>query len=110
MKIHTKLIIIASLASLFGCASTPPASIGNQPSADPPRMVRDANGNLRWDSASKFGPVPAELQAKGDEICRQGGKRAGLDQNAFTRAIGYHPNALDENGKKIPVGGYYCAR
>ena len=102
-----KIIQIAAIASvssaLFGCA------IGSAPSEDPPKLVdtvfrKGWDGsdvtNVAWDRPGAFGPVPANLQAKGDDICKKGG---------FERAVGYHPKALDRDGKHIPEGGYYCS-
>jgi len=69
------------------------------PGARPPRMVRGSTG-LYWDNPRAFGGVPTSLQATGDDICRSLG---------FEQANGYHPKALDVNGRPIDGGGYFCA-
>jgi hypothetical protein len=42
--------------------------------------------------------IPSEMQKNGEKVC------GALDM----KAIGYHPNAQDENGKVFPGGGYLC--
>jgi hypothetical protein len=100
----TRIISIGIATLLLGCAG-----VGSAPDEkNPPQLVDTAfrKGwdsknleNVAWDRPSAFGPVPANLQATGDEICRKG---------RWERAIGYHPKALDLEGKPIPDGGYYC--
>jgi predicted small secreted protein len=70
---------------------------------NPPRLYR-ANGTnqLEWDRPAAFGRVPSHLQARGNTICGI------LGQDVV--ALGYNPNALDQNGKQIPGGGYFCGR
>ena len=66
---------------------------------DPPRLIRK-DGQLGWDDHSKFGRVPRNLQQKGDNICNVLGR--------VVIALGYHPEAQDEQGKPIDGGAYYC--
>lgn len=73
---------------------------GEQPAEKAPRLAR-LDGILGWDRPAAFGAVPAALQARGDAVC------ASADRSL--RAIGYHPAALDEQGKPIQGGGFFCA-
>lgn len=88
-------IIAATLAA--GCVIAPPGP-GDKPGAVPPRIVTNDAKQKTWDNPGAFGPVPAELKAKGDAVC--------APLNAM--ALGYHPQAQDESGKPFPGGGYYC--
>ncbi len=63
-------------------------------------MIADKNGTLVWDRPYAFGPVPSELKVEADADCRR---------NGFKSAVGYHPDALDHNGKRFPIGGFFCA-
>ena len=104
MKILACVLSIGATSLLLGCA------VGSAPDEkNPPQLVDTAlrkgwDGsnleNVAWDRPSAFGPVPANLQAKGDEICKKG---------KWERAVGYHPKALDLEGKPIPDGGFYCS-
>lgn len=83
------------------------AGVALAQSSVPPRLVvkygtgQYANVALKaWDDTSKFGPVPANLRARGEEVCRA--------LNA--RPEGYHPRAQDENGNTIVEGGFLCVR
>lgn len=87
------------LVVLSGCAVSQP---GATASIDPPRLLKSISDNPNvWDYASSFGPVPATLQAEGDNLC----KSTGMDH-----ASGYHPHAEDVNGVPYPHGGFLCAR
>ena len=98
------IIYIGISTLLLGCAG-----IGSAPDEkNPPQLVDSSfrkgwDGqkveNVAWDRPGAFGPVPAKLQARGDAIC-EGGQ--------FERALGYHPKALDLDGKLLPDGGFYC--
>lgn len=93
--------ICAGLAlCLTGCVVVP-AGPGEKPADQPPQIVasKDDTEKRLWDDSSAFGPVPANLQVKGDAICQKA---------TFERAIGYHPLAKDYNGQTIPGGGYLC--
>lgn len=84
---------------LLGVASTASAA------DDPPYMVKCAENKTCWNAGAQFRPVPAELQAKGDKICRTSNK---YSRNKWPNAIGWHPDAKDINGKKMPGGGFKC--
>ena len=107
---------IKSSVALFGCvvmlavSGCTTMTVGNAPDSNPPKLLKSDNDSglnqgkiddIRWDRPGAFGPVPANLQAQGDAACRAGG---------FNRAIGYHPSALNLDGKPIAGGGYFCAR
>jgi len=62
-------------------------------------MITDKNGDFVWDRPFAFGPVPSELKAEADADCRRSG---------FSSAAGYHPGALDHNGRRFPIGGFFC--
>ena len=89
------------LVSLVASALTACVVVGPGDKADtiPPRLVKKNNNELAWDRPNAFGPVPSELQATGNEICKNIGSE---------KATGYHPKAEDINGKALPAGGYYC--
>ena len=72
---------------------------------DPPYMIRCAKYKTCWDADSKFKPVPAELQAKGNKICENDRR---YSKESWTYAVGWHPDARDLNGKRIPGGGFNC--
>ena len=69
---------------------------------NPPKIVRDTNNNNLpvWDRPGAFGPVPAEKQKHGDEICSAGNK------NLY--AAGYNKLAKKEDGSLFQDGGYLC--
>lgn len=93
------LVIVAALLST-ACASM---SIGTQPSATPPQLVRAMGGGAGWDRPGAFGPLPPAMAAKGEAKC------AMLNTASQTyRALGYHPYAKDMDGKPLPEGGFYC--
>jgi len=74
-------------------------STGDQPHEEPPRLA--LQGNLMgWDRPSAFGLIPQSLLNQARLQCLNSGPK--LD------AIGYHPRALDEKGRRIPGGGYLC--
>lgn len=89
----------AAVIVLAGCVSSG-VFVGDKPDAVPPRLQVGADKSLSWDRPSAFGPVPAQLQATGDRICKSAGA---------TRAIGYHPNAQNEKGQRFDGGGYFCS-
>lgn len=69
-----------------------------------PRLVKadvtEHPQKVVWSHTERFGAVPKELQASGDQYCRQVNHE---------RAIGYHPKALGVQGEVIPGGGFYCS-
>ena len=102
MKIN-QLIVVSALVSVFvsGCVIFVPGP-GSTEAATPPRMVTNAEKRNIWDTPSAFGPVPANLQSKGDSMC----KSAGFKKSA----TGYHSHAKDINGNEFAGGGFYCPR
>ena len=101
------IAVIFGMSTLFvsGCTSLP---VGSAPDNNPPKMVASeaargwSNGdivNVLWDRSTAFGPVPANMQATGENVCRLAG---------FSRVIGFHPTALDLNGQAVRGGGYLC--
>lgn len=88
------IVICGLLAG--GCATGP----GSKPDAVPPKLVVGDKGNI-WDRPGAFGPVPANLKARGDNICRSVGIKGG--------AVGFHPQAQNVNGKPFDGGGFLCA-
>jgi len=100
-KMKTAFFSVPLFASVVVCALTSCAVIGPGDKADavPPRLVIDSNKVAAWDRPNAFGPVPAELQATGNNTCQQIGAE---------KATGYHPGALDAEGKPVAGGGYFC--
>ena len=96
------ILVLAALPPLLGGCVMLVSPIGpsSEPGKIPPSLMRDKdNKGLRWDNPAAFGPVPADLQAKGNGICREVG---------FARATGYHPQARELDGSIIKGGGYFC--
>lgn len=99
-----------SISLMFGAAllSTACASfnvIGDQPAATPPQLIRLADGRVVWDKPGAFGPVPAELAAKGAAVC----KVLNTDKESY-KVLGFHPSARDLLGNTIAQGGFYCEK
>lgn len=90
------LVALPMLSALNACTSVQP---GSEPGPVPPRLNSRREGELTWDNPGSFGPVPAKLQAIGDSTCLDFG---------FSHADGYHPDALDEDGKPFDGGGFFC--
>lgn len=88
---------------LLACVTYP--TVGSAPSETPPRLVNDpADAKKRvWNNPSAFGPVPANLAAKGQATCD-----ALNTQDTKYKAIGYHPRAQNYQGQAMTEGGYYC--
>ena len=80
------------------------ATIGVKPADTPPRLVNSlSKQGVEWDNLAAFGPVPANMQKEGDTVCSK-------DTLIFkSKAIGYHPGALDKAGQPIQGGGYACS-
>ena len=91
------LVVVSALVSVLvsGCAAGP----GSKPADTPPQIVTDAQKRNIWDNPGAFGPVPANLQAKGNAICKSAG---------FKNATGYHPQAKGLDGKPFDGGGFFC--
>ena len=82
--------------ALAGCSSAPP----EVPEA-PPQLVSssEAGGAKMWSNIAAFRPVPIQLRAKAAEVCEAVG----------AQAVGFHPRALDEQGRPFVEGGFLCA-
>lgn len=94
-----------SLMLLAAVLSTACATIGSQPSDTPPRLISTLDGGIGWNNPGAFGPVPQALAANGSAVC------AALNKGSQTfRALGYHPAALDLDGKPIQGGGFFCVK
>ncbi len=114
IKSSVTLLGCVVMLAVSGCTTM---TVGNAPDSNPPKLLKSDNDSglnqgkiddIRWDRPSAFGPVPANLQAQGDAACKYiDFYRKKFD---FTRAIGYHPGALNLDGKPIAGGGYLCAR
>lgn len=107
MKTKTSLALMISLAAvglLAGC-STGALLVGLEPGPVPPRLAPDPDGGklLVWDKPGAFGPVPAALAAKGEAVCRSFN-----DGKVEYEAVGYHPDARDQNDKPFEGGGFFC--
>lgn len=96
---------VAAAAALTACttwsanAQTAPAFIAPGPVA--PKMLSEATDKERkWANADNFGTIPARLRADAARECTGMG-----DQY---KPAGYHPDALDRNGKLITGGGFLC--
>ena len=97
MKSKNTLPILGCVAALLvGCGGM--LGPGENPGPIPPRLVSGKDGRL-WDNPSTFGKVPPGRQAEGDAVCQRAD---------FEHATGYHPDARNVNGVKIPRGGFYC--
>ncbi len=100
-----RMLLAISAAVLAVTAAGCTTMIGDKPSDVPPRLAGDpdkASSHI-WDRPEAFGPVPADLVAKGNSICatmNTGDKKY--------QAVGYHPKAIGIDGRAIPGGGYFC--
>ncbi|MCX5807327.1 MAG: hypothetical protein NT010_14895 [Proteobacteria bacterium] len=91
------LLSIFLLLAFAGCTAVPVVGPGDKPDTIPPKIQIGRDKVKTWDRPGAFGPAPSSLQATGNNIC--GDKM---------KAIGYHPNAQDENGNSFLGGGYLC--
>lgn len=98
MRTMNIFFVVSILLVFTGCTSAVFVGPGDKPDAVPPKIVLGADNNRIWDRPNAFGPVPAGLQEAGKKVCGPLG----------LKAIGYHPNAQDENGYRFPDGGYLC--
>jgi hypothetical protein len=63
------------------------------------------NGVMTWVNANAFKPIPAALLKQGEAVCRI------FDTPTQKhRPAGYHPRALNAEGKPFPGGGYLCVK
>lgn len=85
-------------AGLSGCAATPP----EPEELPPPRLVKHGpdGPQRKWENIGSFRPVPVQMRAKAIEVCEDFG----------ARPAGFHPRAVDENGKTFAEGGFYCVK
>jgi len=98
-----KSMLMLLPATLLATACAGMMSVGDKPGDIPPRLVRNDDGRIGWDRPSAFGPVPTVVAAKGAAVC------ATLDNGSLHyKAMGYHPRALDLQGKPFADGGFYC--
>ena len=95
--IKTAWLPIIPAIACVSCAVAP-VGPGDAPADEPPRLVKGSDG-LIWDDPGAFGPVPPDLEAKGNARCRA---------NELDHAIGYHPLAQNEDGETFDEGGFYC--
>lgn len=65
----------------------------------PPRIVLK-DGQSGWDRPGAFGAVPEALQDRAKQECAR--------QGAGMKPLGFHPGALDAQGKAVPNGGFLC--
>ncbi len=105
MKAVFLSITIFCVLLLQGCMVL---TIGTIPSNKSPKIVlepTDVNFPI-WDSpASAFGPIADSDFARGESAC------ASLNRHDIQyKAIGYHPKALDIDGKPFAGGGFYCVK
>lgn len=109
MRIKSTTPLFAAITACAMLAACSTVSVGSRPSDTPPKLVAEkGEGDKQvfvWDDPSKFGPVPAELAAKGQAVCST------LDTpEVKAKAVGYHPQAQDANGNAFVGGGYFCAK
>ncbi|WMP17974.1 hypothetical protein [Thiothrix lacustris] len=106
IKVMMSVVGCVAFLSMSGCASV---AVGNAPDKTPPKLMKSENARgllqgksagVLWDKPSAFGPVPANLQTVGNAACQAIG---------FAKASGYHPSALDVEGKAIAGGGFFCS-
>lgn len=106
MKKSIPLAIIAAMLTSACVAIPNVVSVGDQPGATPPQLVKSADGkSITWDNPKAFGPVPANLADKGTQTCGQ----LNNDKQTFY-ALGYHPAARDQQGNAFPDGGFFCVQ
>lgn len=96
-----KVKVVVSMAVVVGILAFASLSLATAPSkkagAVAPRLQVGADQVKIWDRPDAFGPVPSQKRALGKKVCGPGKK-----------AVGFHPKALDENGKVFPRGGFLC--
>ena len=102
VKLVAKFAVIAAFAActISGVsAQNVPAFIVPGPVA--PKMLTDAAAkDRRWANAENFGTIPTRLRADATREC------AGMGGDY--KPVGYHPDALDKDGKLITGGGFLC--
>jgi len=97
MKTYKLFLIFVALV-FTGCSSSFIAmGAGERYDPVPPKIKIGKDNVKTWDRPGAFGPVPSALQATGNKTCGYNMK-----------AVGYHPEAQDENGNTLPKGGFLC--
>lgn len=94
-KVSMVTVLITMLSARATAAPSDP---------DVPRLeIR--NGVMTWVNAKAFKPIPAALLKQGEAVCR-------IFDTATQkhRPAGYHPSALNAEGKPFPGGGYLCVK
>lgn len=106
-----KKCIVPSMAivpvfALFGC-NTLLYGVGVKESETPPRLIQDPArpSTLIWDDSRLFGPVPQDKRIEGEALC----SKMNADGIVF-KPVGYHRDARDSDGKRLPGGGFYCVK
>ena len=69
--------------------------------SNPPQLIETPNG-VEWDSPGSFKAISESEQAAADTVCQS--------TNKELIALGYHQDAKDLNGNKIPNGGFLCVK
>lgn len=89
---------------LSGCAgpSSQSDNARTAPSAtsEAPRLVK-LDSEIAWENSANFGPVPSDLQTRGDQSCNTNSAKR-------MKAVGYHPQAMRLDGTAFPRGGFLC--
>lgn len=99
MQKGLRLLVVAAL---MAGSSVHVAAAPNDPNV--PRLVM-RNGVMTWVNTRAFQPVPAALLKQGEAVCRI------FDTPTQKyRPAGYHPRALNAEGKPFPGGGYFCVK
>ena len=94
-------VAITTCTAWSASAQNTPAFIAPGPVA--PKMLNEANTppkDRKWANAENFGSIPARLRADATREC--GG------MGSEYKPVGYHPDALDRDGKLITGGGFLC--
>jgi hypothetical protein len=93
------LLVFATLAAMF------PGHSGASPQDPGVPRLELRNGIMTWVNAKAFKPIPAALLKQGEAVCRI------FDTPTQKhRPAGYHPRALNAEGKPFPGGGYLCVK
>lgn len=98
-KLFSSMMVVLSVSLIIGCASK--NRPGPKPAAVPPQLVLISHNRLAWDRPRAFGPVPAALQSRGNRVCFT------ADQGI---ALGYHPQAKNQEGLPFAGGGFLCSK
>ena len=107
MNTSGMLIRFAAVTAFASCTSgwvyaqTAPAFIA--PGAVAPKMLSDTGADAKdrtWSNAENFGSIPGRLRADASKQCATLGSEY--------KPVGYHPDALDKDGKLIAGGGFLC--